>query len=229
MAIDETYIGALILIILVGIVLIKKSLVNRNFGKGSTDIGSKEFVDSISSAALILFTPKSKYENTIHSIVDYSLKKNRAVLLVSSAPRTEGFTKKFNNEFNKGNLIVVKISSSQKTDRFYFKNEDAKKGNLKGKVAEISVDWLEYLSEIIEGLGGGSVLVFEPLTDLILMKGFDKAFKFMKKTIDLTAEQDVQVISFINDEAHEDNVKAGFEGLFTNIVKITNGKIKILK
>jgi hypothetical protein len=182
-----------------------------------------------SAPTLIKYRPTSRFEKVVEEVVDYFLTKNRNVLLVSTAPRTQAYAKLFSEDFHKGNLIIVNMSASSRTDSFYLTNQSAKKEELKGRIAEISVDWLEYLSEVIEGLPRTSIVVFEPLSDIVLMNGFDKTFKFTKKTLDYCAGEDIQMISFINDEAHVESVKASFEGLYTNIANISNDKLEIVK
>jgi hypothetical protein len=182
-----------------------------------------------STPALIKYKPTSRFERVVEDVIDYYLTKNRIVLLVSTAPRTQTYAKLFSEDFRKGNLIIVNMSASSRTDSFYLTNQRGKKEELKGKVAEISVDWLEYLSEVIEGLPRESKVVFEPLSDIVLMNGFDKTFKFTKKTLDYCAGENIQMISFINDEAHVESVKASFEGLYTNIANISNDKLETLK
>jgi hypothetical protein len=123
----------------------------------------------------------------------------------------------------------VKVTASHRTERFYLIKKGSERGDLKGRVAEISVEWLEYLSELIEGLPANSTVIFEPLSELVFMVGFEKTYKFIKKTIDYCAEEQVHLIAFINREAHDQGLKASFEGLFTNIGKIFQDGLRIIK
>jgi hypothetical protein len=201
-------------------------------GKRKSGVFSKKvrtFIDSISSTALVKYKATSRFENVVKSIVYSCLQKQRHVLLVSSAPRIDIYAAEFKEEFEKGLLKLVKISSSTKTDRFYLRTSTETEDKMKGKVAEISVNWLEYLSEVVEGLPKKSVLIFEPITDLILIIGFEKAFKFIKKTIDYSVNESIPIISFMNAEAHEEKINASFEGLFTNIASISEDSLEIIK
>jgi hypothetical protein len=214
-------------LVLILTLFVRKKILGDEKGNYWSEI--RRIVEHISTAALIRYKPTSRYERAVQEVVRLCLKNDQRVLLVSSAPRTEGYAELFREEFSKGNLMLVKISANPRTDSFYLTGREAKKEELKGKIAEISVDWLEYLTEVIEGLSKGSNVVFEPLSDLILMNGFEKTFKFIKKTIDYCIGENIHVFSFINDDAHEDNVKASFEGLFTNIAVVTDDKIEIIK
>jgi hypothetical protein len=219
--------GAAIIVALA--LIIRRNRVQNTTVYESFSKKARGFASTISATGLLRFKATSRYEKTVQEIVSYFLTQGQTVLLVSSAPRSDSYSSVFSEAFQSGAFIIVNISASSRTDRFYLTSPGAKKEELAGKVAEISVDWLEYLSEVVEGLPKKSVLVFEPLTDLILMNGFDKTFKFIKKTIDYCVGEKIKMISFINNEAHEESVTASFDGLFTNIAIITVDGLEILK
>jgi hypothetical protein len=218
--------GALIIVALLLMIRRKSGQKTIDY-KGISNV--RRFASETMATGLVRFKATSRFEKTVQEIVRYFLSQGQTVLLVSSAPRTDSYSNMFTEAFQSGALIIVKISASSRTDRFYLSDPDAKKDELTGKVAEISVDWLEYLSEVIEGLPKKSALVFEPLSDLILMNGFDKTFKFIKKTIDYCVGENITMISFINNEAHEESITASFEGLFTNIATLEEAELEILK
>ena len=191
--------------------------------------GPRGFLDKISATALIRYKATSRFEDVVEEVVNFYQAKGRRVLLISSASRVDIYNKLFSGSIQRGDVMLVKISASQRTDRFYLMQTAEKKNEAAGKIAEISVDWLEYLSEIIEGLPRESAVVFEPLSDIILMNGFDKTFKFIKKVIDYCASEGIKTIAFINEEAHEEMAKASFEGLFTNIAKMSNNRLEVVK
>ncbi|MFQ5800384.1 MAG: hypothetical protein ACE5HH_01525 [Candidatus Hydrothermarchaeales archaeon] len=192
-------------------------------------IKAYRFVTSVSGTALIRYKPTSKFEEVVQGVVNAYMTKGQNVLLVSSAARTDIYSKCFSDSVLKGAIKLVKLSASARTDRFYKIGGEEKNVEVEGKVVEISVDWLEYLSEIIESLPKKSAIIFEPLSDLVLINGFEKTFKFIKKTIDYCVDEGIQMVSFINDEAHEETVRASFEGLFTNIANIVDDEFEIIK
>jgi len=187
------------------------------------------FTESVASTGLIRYTPTSSFEKTVQGAVKALLKEKRRVLLVSTAPRSEAYAEMFQQPFQTGGLLLVRLSASPRTERFYAVEGSESLGRLKGRMAEISVDWLEYLSEMIEGMPRESALVFEPLSDLVLMNGFEKAYKFLKKTVDHCVTAGIRVIAFINREAHDESVLAGFEGLFTRIADMDAQELRMVK
>ena|GEM_PF-5386611 len=198
-------------------------------GTGGVSKQVQKFSKSVLTTGLVRYKATSRFETMVQDIVESLLAKGQTVLLVASPPRAGTYQNRFSQQHKNGSLILVKLSASSRTDRFYLTWPGEKSEALSGRVAEISVDWLEYLSEVIEGLSSGSAVVFEPLTDLILMNGFEKTFKFIKKTIDYCVSRDIKMISFINDEAHDESVKASFEGLFTNIASLGRDGIELVK
>jgi hypothetical protein len=186
-------------------------------------------LNSLSNTILIKYKATGRYEKAVQDVVKMNLAKNGKVLLVSSPLRAEGYAKIFREANQTDDLKIIKLSASSKTDRFFITHRADKKKEPNDRIMEISVDWLEYLSEVIEDLPTQSTVIFEPLSDIILMNGFEKTFKFMKKTLDYCVNEGLQMISFINDEAHGEKVRASFEGLFTNIASVFDDRIEIVK
>lgn len=215
-------------LILIGIIIISVLILTvlaRNRILGSRVQSYKKitsFSVAITTNALITYKPFSKYEKTLETIAESFLDHGTKVLVVSTASRTQRYMTHFKEPFSKGDVDLVKITASPRNDRSILKREA-------GKVSEVSVDWLEYLSEVIETLPQKSAVFFEPLSDLILINGFEKTFKFLKKTIDYSTHERIKVISFLNNEAHDEAVKASFEGLFSKIADISEEGFRIIK
>jgi hypothetical protein len=226
------------LIVVIGVVVLVGTLTfiarKKRDGVNSTEKLSfskkpRDLLDNLSSTVLIKYKATGRYEKAVQDVVERNLDKNAKVLLVSSPLRAEGYAKNFKEANQRDDLIIIKLSAGSKTDRFFITHGADKKKDPNDRIMEISVDWLEYLSEVIEDLPTQSTIIFEPLSDIILMNGFEKTFKFMKKSLDYCANAGLQMISFINDEAHEEKVKASFEGLFTNIASVFDDSIEIVK
>jgi hypothetical protein len=58
--------------------------------------------------------------------------------------------------------------------------------------------------EVLEGMPAGSVLIFEPLSNLIITGGFASAFKFVKKTLAYMKQEGLTLACFLNPRAHDD-------------------------
>jgi len=57
--------------------------------------------------------------------------------------------------------------------------------------------------EVLEGMPAGSVLIFEPVSNLIITGGFDAAFTFVKKTLAYMKAEGLTLVCFVNPRAHE--------------------------
>ena len=62
----------------------------------------------------------------------------------------------------------------------------------------------EKFKEVLEGMPAGSVLIFEPLSNLIVTGGFDAAYKFVKKTLAYMKGEGLTLVCFANPRAHEE-------------------------
>jgi hypothetical protein len=69
--------------------------------------------------------------------------------------------------------------------------------------------------EVLEGMPAGSVLIFEPLSNLIITGGFGAAFKFVKKTLAYMKQEGLTLACFLNPRAHD-------EGEMQKLRKILN-------
>lgn len=213
-----------IILLIIPLILIL-TILARNRISGGSEKGLKKaalFTAQIHSNALINYKPFARYEKVLETMAQTFLNKGSKVLIVTTASRSQEYVAKFKEPFSRGDVEIVKITASPRSDRSILKREP-------GSISEVSVDWLEYLSEVIETIPKKSAVFFEPLSDLILINGFEKTFKFMKKTIDYSTHEGIKVISFLNDEAHEESVRASFEGLFSKIAQLTENEFMAIK
>jgi len=51
----------------------------------------------------------------------------------------------------------------------------------------------------------------------------------MKKTIDYCTSEKIELIAFLNKDAHEESIKSSFEGLFNTIGRESGEKIERVK
>jgi hypothetical protein len=74
--------------------------------------------------------------------------------------------------------------------------------NLGVKIVDVPEE-PDKFKEVLEGMPAGSVLIFEPLSNLIITGGFDAAFKFAKKTLAYMKAEGLTLACFVNPRAHE--------------------------
>jgi len=72
-------------------------------------------------------------------------------------------------------------------------------------------------------------LVFDNLSGLIELVGFDKAYKFLLYVIDILPQTKATAIFLLNKSAHEPQVVSRIRGLFHNLLTYEKDGLKIVK
>jgi hypothetical protein len=96
----------------------------------------------------------------------------------------------------------------------------------------VSINNLEFLTEIVEGMKEGSVLIFENLTGVILALGSEKkeaVYKFFSAVVEEMSAKNRVLIAFLNKSAHGNEIISAYEGLFIKIFKIEEGMLVSVK
>jgi len=143
-------------------------------------------------------------------MVDFMIGEGKDVIVVSNQPGTANYRERL-----KGipgiRVIDLSLRSSIPTG-------DA-----------IPVTNLEYFNEVFEELDGRHVIVFEPLTHLILQIGVSQAYRFISGSLNQLSRLGATLIVFINKEGHDTQDLSNFENLFSNIADIEDGRLKKVK
>ncbi len=166
--------------------------------------------EEVGESMLVLHVPASNKEKVLYDMVDFMIGEGKDVIVVSSQPGTANYRERL-----KGipgvRVIDLSLRSSIPTG-------DA-----------IPVTNLEYFSEVFEELDGRHVIVFEPLTHLILQIGVSQAYRFISGSLNQLSRLGATLIVFINKEGHDTQDLSNFENLFTNIADIEDGRLKKVK
>jgi len=172
----------------------------------------------LGSSALIKYDPAGKYEEVVIDIVRSYLLKGENVVLVSSSPRTDFYNGKFKEAIDSGALKLVDITTASIMD---YQKE--------GGIIEISMDRIEYFMDIADSLPGGSVVVFEPLSQLILGRGANVSYKFVSQTAESLSRKGIGFIALMNRVGHEEKEISNFENLFVSMAGVSDGKLEKIK
>ncbi len=89
---------------------------------------------------------------------------------------------------------------------------------------------LEALSKVLEEYAHTNVfLVFDKLSDLINLVGFDKAYKFLLYALDILPTTKATALFLLNANAHEPRLVSRIRGLFYNQLTYDKDGLKIVK
>jgi hypothetical protein len=169
------------------------------------EIGLEEI---LGESSLIEYASAAKVEKVVTDIVEEHLRSDRDVFLVSSPPEIKKYRERF------GERIRV-INLSAEPSRLTGEEE----------IMEVSMTNLEHFKPIFEEMPAGSVLIFEPLSNLIFNLGVEPSFKFISKTMDYFSREGLSLICLLNVEGHDDKTIASFRDLFTNIAGIEGERL----
>lgn len=92
----------------------------------------------------------------------------------------------------------------------------------------VSADNLSQILGIFSMIGEGerSAIVFDNLTDMILLTSFEHAYKLVRHSLDILARSGCSLMFLLNKEVHDRNTIAAFEPLFDLVLVAKKGIIK---
>ncbi|RMF91184.1 MAG: hypothetical protein D6733_01865 [Methanobacteriota archaeon] len=196
-----------------------------------------EFQRTLGRSAIIEYLPTDTYEKaTITAVANY-LSSGKNVVLVSQAPRAGLYHEKLQYFIEKELVKIVEITAESPLAKPHMfkvatgggaaqEEEDVK------KVIRVSINNLEYLTEIAEQMPEGSVLIFEALTNIILSLGKERkeaVYKFFSGIVEEMSAKDRTLVAFLNRGAHEASLISAYEGLFVTILQIEGETLVTLK
>lgn len=197
--------------------------------------GVSAFLDILGSSALIEYTPKEDYSMSVVHIAASYLSAGKNVVIVSQAPRDRIYREKFDYFISKNIAKVVSLVSDSQTLKFNVfhvqGDTSAEEEEIQKEAIHVSIYNLEHLSEIVDHMPKGSVLIFEALSGLFLGLAEDSAsvYKFFTGIVEKISRMDRRVVAYINSAAHEPNVVSSYEGLFLNILRLEGDEVVSLK
>jgi len=203
-------------------------VIRRRRGEPVREVGALRPQTALGRSALIEYAPVHNYEAATARIVSAFLDLGRKVVLVTQAPRARMYLSGFKGHVEKGQLKVINLTAENPLarPRMFMVATGAvaeKGGGLEEELLSVSINNLEYLTEITQEMEERSVLIFEALTGLILALGSERreaVYKFFSSIVEDMSAGERTLIAFLNREAHEREVVSAYEGLFINLLKI---------
>ncbi len=178
--------------------------------------GNDRSLDLGKESILIEYDPTSKYEKIVIEIANDVLERGSYVLLVSSPPRTGVYLDALKKHFENGTLRLVNLSITGTL-------------SLESEVIEIPVQQLEWFSDVFRRLTKGSIVIFEPLSDIILHLGMEQSYKFLRQNIELIQKMGAGIAVMINYNAHRKEDLSAFENLLLNLARISDDRLVMIR
>ncbi|MEE8402544.1 MAG: carboxypeptidase-like regulatory domain-containing protein, partial [Candidatus Hydrothermarchaeaceae archaeon] len=121
---------------------------------------------------------------------------------------------------------MVKGYKSHDRDVFLASTPERVEGyaDLEVNIVDVPAD-PDRFKDVLERMPAGSVLIFEPLSNLILTGGFAAAFKFVSKTREYMEKEGLSLVCCLNPSAHDKKEVEKLRGLLESVVRVEGEKI----
>jgi hypothetical protein len=167
---------------------------------------------------LLEFNPVSNYEKVVDRLAKESIANFEPIFIFtsSSSPIYTHLTKQSAVNF-------VFLSTSASTSALTSDNEVI----IPAKNTALILDALQKIFE--DYVDTNVFLVFDQLSELINLVGFDKAYKFLLYVADILPQTKVTALFLLNTSAHEPQVVSRIRTLFSNQLAYDKNGLEIVK
>jgi len=167
----------------------------------------------LGESLLVEYSPEDNKTAVLEYITRVAIDEKRNAALVLTPPLTQQFKELLKEKPEYTGLKIVNLTGE----------------NVSPTKEEIPMTQLEYFSDLFDTLGTGDVIIFEPVSNLMLNTGTAQTYKFVSSTIEKLAQRSVTFIAFINKAGHERRDISNFENLFMHIAEISESRLKKMR
>lgn len=169
------------------------------------------------ASMLVEHASADKVEAVVLEIAREYLRNGGEVFIVATHPRVSSYQKALEVEIKDARARVISLATSSTSA---LPSE---------KISELPMTNLEYFKAILEEMPRGSMLIFEPISALILNIGYSAACKFLSEATEQLSRRSHYLVGFVNREAHEQKELASLRNLFANLAEVEGGKLRKVK
>ncbi|GBE55098.1 hypothetical protein BMS3Bbin15_01263 [archaeon BMS3Bbin15] len=163
-------------------------------------------------SALIEYSSSEELGIIVKAIVKEHIANDRNVFLAAMPPRSYQYRKEFEGYIKEGKVRIINLpprGALPESDR---------------NIQEVPMTNLEYFRAVMEEMPAGSLLIFEPLSSLIINLGKNPAYQFILKVVDYLSKEGIFFVTFINKETSEE--ASMFRELFVAVAEISGGRLR---
>ncbi len=171
----------------------------------------KKIIDKLGNSALIKYTTKEELTNSVEKIIDIFYKNGNPIIFITSQPRAFQSYKGVSELLQEGAIQIVDMSSGWAV------------GMQPSPYITIPLTHLFLFGDIIRKIPQNSVLIFEPLSQLILARGFETTYQFLENYSGELANRGITFIALLKTSAHSPEEVGGIENIFLNTVTVSVG------
>jgi len=174
----------------------------------------KKFIDKLGDSALINYTTKEELTNIIEKIIDNFYKNGNPIIFITPQPRAFHRYKGASEFLQEGAIQIIDMRSGLVV------------GTEPSPHITIPMTHLFLFGDIIRKIPQNSVLIFEPLSQLILARGFETTYQFLENYSEELATRGITFIALLKSSAHSSEDVGGIENIFLTTMTVSDGDIK---
>ena len=170
----------------------------------------------LTRSTLVEYTPHSRYEDSVVEICLRLYGEMLNVVLVSMEPRTGLYQESLGDLIDVGAVKFIELGTGGSVTESH-------------GIINLPFGEIDKLFDLTSKLPKGCVVIFEPLSHLILSEGEDATYKFTSRMVEEFAARELLLVGLINQKAHDEKTVARFEGLFLNLAEEVGNRIRVTK
>lgn len=174
----------------------------------------KKFIDKLGDSALIKYTAKEELTNIVEKIMDNFYKNGNPIIFITPQPRAFQRYKGVSERLQGGAIQIIDMPSGWAV------------GTQPSPYITIPMTHLFLFGDIIRKIPQNTVLIFEPLSQLILARGFETTYQFLENYSEELATRGITFIALLKSSAHAPEEVCGIENIFLNTVTVSDGDIE---
>ncbi|MFQ5975699.1 MAG: sigma-54-dependent transcriptional regulator [Candidatus Hydrothermarchaeales archaeon] len=173
----------------------------------------KEVLDNLGNSALVKYTTKEELTDSVEKIIDIFYKNGNPIIFVTPHPRTIQRYKKVSEHLQEGVIQIVDMPSGWAV------------GMQPSSYITIPTTHLFLFGDLIRKIPQNSVLIFEPLSQLLLARGFETTYQFLENYSEELGNRGIAFIALLKSSAHSPEEVGGIENIFLNTLTVSNGDL----
>lgn len=187
--------------------------------QGEMEVPEEEQIKHLfTMPTLLQYTPESSYENAVVEITMRLFGELTNVVLITVEPRASQYRSTLADLIDLGAVKFVELSTTAETV------EVTQEG-----IVKVPLENARSLEEALTKLPEGCIIIFEPITHLIMEKGVPWTYIYLSRLVEHTSRNHTPLIGLINTRSHEPKTIAQISSLFISLGEVEKERILIRK
>ncbi|MEE8359161.1 MAG: response regulator, partial [Candidatus Hydrothermarchaeales archaeon] len=162
----------------------------------------KKIIDELGNSTLVKYTAKEELTKFVEKIIDSFHKNGNPIIFITPQPRSVQRYKRVTEILKEGAIQIIDMPSGWAAE------------TNPSPYIKLPMSHLYLFGDLIRKMPSNSVLILEPVSQLILTRGFEIAYQFLYKYSEELSNREITFIAFLNSSAHTPEEIGGIENIF---------------